>query len=134
MSFKNKIIIGWVWINIPVSVLMYGLLYSLFELLSLFENLMEKIDLLPFLFIVFAMIFISFIVGWLWWSITVVKWKIWAFSDLEYEDAMELSQKAISSMLIWPPGHGFNKTEIWTKKSLKKLSKINPDVIEIIYG
>ena len=52
--------------------------------------------------------------GWLWWSYSVVKWKVWAYPIVE--DLHELKIEAIQRGLIWGDNSIFNKTEIWTQK------------------
>lgn len=82
-------------------------------------------------FIVMIAVLISILVGWIWWSYKIVKWKYWAFSKLDLNDSYELYSKAIEVGLIWPTGSIFNKTEIWTKGDKKKWSKINPEIKSI---
>jgi hypothetical protein len=75
-------------------------------------------------------IVIATIVGWVWWSYKIVKWKCWAFSQLNIEDGYELYYRAVAVGLIWPIGHVFNKTEIWTVSDLEQWSKIEPEIRE----
>ena len=48
--------------------------------------------------------------AWLWWSVAVPKWRLWALQHVE--NWPELKRRAIASGLIWPDGHIFGKTEI----------------------
>lgn len=79
-------------------------------------------------FIVMITVLISMVIGWIWWSYKIVKWKNWAFSQIGIEDSFELYEKAIGVGLIWPTGSIFNKTEIWTEKEKEKWSKLNPEI------
>lgn len=75
---------------------------------------------------------IATIIGWFWWSYKIVKWKCWAFSKVTFEqDGYELYMRAIETGLIWPTGHVFNKTEIWTTADLENWSKIDPEIQEL---
>ena len=79
--------------------------------------------------------FATFGLMWLWWSVMITKWRIWAFSNVR--NVHELKQRAINEKLIWPDDSEFNKTEIRSKEQEKKLREINkkfeqPDEIEII--
>jgi len=80
-------------------------------------------------FIVMITVMVSIFIGWTWWSYKIVKWKYWAFSQINLNDCYALHSKAIAVGLIWPTGSIFNKTEIWTKNDRDKWSKINPEII-----
>lgn len=69
---------------------------------------------------------VSPIVGWLWWSYKIVKWKCWAFTNIEENKFIDLYNKAVRIGLIWPTGHIFNKTEIWTKQDFEMWSQVKP--------
>ncbi len=71
---------------------------------------------------------IAICIGWVWWSYKIVKWKCWAFSQLNLEDSCDLYIKAIEIGLIWPTGSIFNKTEIWTKKDKYNWSQIDSEI------
>jgi hypothetical protein len=59
--------------------------------------------------------------GWIYWSFAITRWRIWAFTNVD--DINELKSRAISSKLIWPDGHIFEKTEIRTKKEKEIIKK-----------
>ncbi|WP_417854761.1 hypothetical protein [Xanthomarina gelatinilytica] len=73
----------------------------------------------------------SVMIGWIWWSYKIVKWKCWAFSQLTVDESYELYLKAIGVGLIWPTGSVFNKTEIWTKEDKYNWTKLKPEIQEI---
>ena len=79
-------------------------------------------------FIVMITILISICIGWIWWSYKIVKWKFWAFSQVETENGHKLYEKAIGVGLIWPTGSIFNKTEIWTEKDKENWKKLKPEI------
>ena len=83
----------------------------------------EKVD-----FIVMATVFIAVVIGWVWWSYKIVKWKYFAFSKLTINESHELYSKAIGAGLIWPAGSLFNKTEIWTKNDKNNWLKIDSEI------
>ena len=66
---------------------------------------------------------IGFILAWGIWSYLIVKWKLWAFSNVK--NVHELKRKAIENKLIWPDGSIFNKTEIWSSSDKAKWRQIN---------
>jgi len=51
-----------------------------------------------------------FVAAWLWWSVQVPKWRLWAYERVD--DIPELKRRAIEAQLIWPDGSIFSRTEI----------------------
>ena len=82
-------------------------------------------------FIVMITVLISICIGWTWWSYKIVKWKFWAFSQVETENSYKLYERAIGVGLILPTGSIFNKTEFWTEKDKEKWKKLKPEIQEI---
>ncbi len=72
-------------------------------------------------FMILGMVF-SIIPAWIWWSFNVVKWKVWAFSNVR--NVHELKRKAIKENLIWPDGSSFEKTEVWNQTEKERWSEI----------
>jgi len=62
--------------------------------------------------------FLGFILAWLYWSIAITKWKLWAYQNVE--DLVALKQAAVNTYLIWPDGNIFNKTEIKSSADAEK--------------
>lgn len=73
-------------------------------------------------------LFGSIIIGWIWWSYRIVKWKYWAFSHVQPDESKKLYNRAIAVGLIWPTGSRFNKTEIWTQKDKEKWNALKPEI------
>ncbi|WP_222597233.1 hypothetical protein [Chitinophaga pinensis] len=55
-------------------------------------------------------ILVSFVLAWLYWSVMITKWRLWAFENVR--NVHELKKRAIQEKLIWPNKHFFEKTEI----------------------
>ncbi len=55
-------------------------------------------------------ILLGFILAWLWWSLSVPKWRLWAYQRVD--DIAMLKVKAIAVGLTWPDNHFFSRTEI----------------------
>ena len=53
---------------------------------------------------------VSFALAWTWWSLSVPRWRIWAYERVE--NIFELKQRAVDVGLTWPDGHVFGRTEI----------------------
>ena len=60
----------------------------------------------------------GFVLAWLWWSISVPRWRRWAYGRVE--DIALLKEKAVGTGLIWRDGHFFRKTEIKSAATLKR--------------
>ncbi len=58
----------------------------------------------------FPAFLLSFVGGWLAWSLLVPKWRLWAYERVH--DIAELKRQAVAAQLIWPEGHFFERTEI----------------------
>jgi hypothetical protein len=61
---------------------------------------------IPFL-VFFVACFVS---AWLWWSVAVPRWRLWAYERVE--DIPELKRRAVAARLTWPDGSPFSRTEI----------------------
>jgi hypothetical protein len=107
-------------VNVPVFVLMFGTMGS-------FVFLLAKSLIPPYL--VFLSIVGSPLVGWIYWSFAITRWRIWAFSQVD--NVHELKERAIIGKLIWPDGSIFEKTEIRTEKDRALLRIIETRFDEI---
>ena len=94
-------------VNGPVYIFLFGIPVAVFALCVLIGVDRDVAQ---------AYAVIAFIVGWplawLSWSIQVPKWKVWAYERVD--DLEELKSRAVAGKLIWPDGHLFGRTEIWT--------------------
>jgi hypothetical protein len=60
--------------------------------------------------------------GWLWWSFAVTRWRIWAYTHVR--NIHELIEVAVNEKLIWPKGSFFERTEIRTKAQRELLQQL----------
>ena len=126
ITVKKAIRRGQLMVNIPVFIIMFGSIVLTVILVGTktFPDYFTFIGLIS-----------SFGLGWLWWSFTIVHWRIWAFSNVR--NVHELKHKAIQGRLIWPDKSKYNKTEIRTKSQQRKLKDLQvkfnfSDIIEIV--
>ena len=57
---------------------------------------------------------VGFVVAWLWWSLAVPRWRIWALArGADPERLQVLAQRA---GVVWPRGSFFEKTELPPRK------------------
>jgi hypothetical protein len=72
--------------------------------------------------VVAAWILGPWISAWLWWSISIPKWRVWAME--RSDDWNALACVAISFGLIWDEktllGRFFEKTEIWSARDRQR--------------
>lgn len=52
---------------------------------------------------------LGFGLAWLWWSIMITKWRLWAFDNVR--NVHELKKRAVQEKLIWTDNSFFEKTE-----------------------
>jgi len=50
------------------------------------------------------------VVAWGWWSVSVPKWRLWAYRRVK--DIVRLNRYAVAAGVIWPRGHPLERTEI----------------------
>jgi hypothetical protein len=63
---------------------------------------------------------LSFALSWLYWSVMITKWKLWAFENVR--NVRELKKRAVQEKLIWGDNSIFEKTEIRNSGEKQKLS------------
>ena len=68
---------------------------------------------LPAFFIPLAFIG-GFVCAWLWWSIMLPRWRLWALQHVD--DGYALHLQAIRAGLEWPHGYIFERTEIKSRQ------------------
>jgi hypothetical protein len=64
----------------------------------------------------------GFVLGWLWWSFAVTRWRIWAYTHVR--NIHELMEVAVAEKLIWPKGSFFERTEMRTKAQRELLQQL----------
>ncbi len=112
LSVRAAIAVGMVWINVPALTLIVGGI----GLAGIATSWLKTSGNLPgFWFpVAFLGSMVSgFVAGWLWWSVTVPRWKLWAYSRVR--SVAKLKEAAVAAGLIWGDGGVFEKTEISSK-------------------
>ena len=122
IKFNKVLNYGQLYINFPVMIVMFGLMWITYYLnqIGYFSNFIAGVGFV-----------ISFVLGWLVWSFFIAKWRIWAFDKIDEKYHWELKEEAISTKLIWPDGHFFEKTEIRSKNQRRKIKAINDRINEL---
>ncbi|HEY4628087.1 MAG TPA: hypothetical protein VIH02_02260 [Flavobacterium sp.] len=122
IEFNKVLNKGQLFINFPVMIVMFGFMWISYYLNKI-EFISKQIMIIGFV--------ISFILGWLVWSFSIAKWRIWAFEKIDEKFHNELKNEAIKAKLIWADGHVFEKTEIRNKEQKAKIKAINDRIEEL---
>jgi|SRR5688572_10738698 len=108
------ILVGQLVVNLPVMLIILGVFGVGIVLLLVLEAIFPSLPGWSFLLGVMASIIIGSLVGWLWWSFSVPRWRKWALQNGAPED--KLQKWAVATGLVWPKGSIFEKTEFRVKQ------------------
>ncbi len=108
------ILVGQLIVNLPVILIILGLFAIGIVLLLVLDTRFPSLPGWSFLLGVLAIIIIGPLVGWLWGSFSVPRWRKWALRNGVPED--KLQKWAVITGLVWPKGSIFEKTEFQVKE------------------
>ncbi len=113
ISSKSAIRKGFLIVNLPLLIIIIGIPIALSYLIvgNFGDGGIIGKSIVP-----------CIILGWLWWSYTLPKWRLWAVKNVE--DIYQLFEDGISAGLMWPVGHFFQKTEINPPNQKSELRQI----------
>ena len=115
MSPSRAVLIGQAVVNGPVFLLLFGPASISWWLIGQPKYFGSSGGL-----VVAAVAVGGFCAAWLWWSLSVPRWRVWAYERVS--DLAQLKQLAVQGGLTWPDGWIFEKTEIKSKR-LRDLEK-----------
>lgn len=122
---QKAVKVGQIFINVPVITIMFGFPILIWILIGSTTGLMIKT----------IAVLTSFVVGiglgWLWWSVFITKWRLWAFSYVNKNDWIKLKKKAVEKSLTWEDGHKFERTEFRNKIQKQNLSAIAKEIVNL---
>jgi hypothetical protein len=104
VSISKAIWLGWLVVNGPVLLLSCGPFF-VFDYLIKSGVISRSYNWAGFLIIT-----LDFVLAWLWWSLSVPKWRLWAYQRVD--DIATLKDRAVAVRLTWPDNHFFSRTEI----------------------
>lgn len=90
-------------VNVPGMIIMYGI-----WALCIYLGIASAIPI----WVIVTAVVLSFVLAWLYWSIAITHWRLWAFENVR--NVHELKKRAIKKKLIWKDNSFFEKTEIRT--------------------
>ena len=108
------ILIGQMVVNLPVILIILVVFAVGIVLLLVLNDSFSSFPDWLFLLGVLALIIVGPLVGWVWWSFSVPRWRKWALRNGVPED--KLQKWAVSTGLVWPKGSVFEKTEFRVKE------------------
>ena len=108
-------------INLPSIVISFALPILVFHSV---ETLWIKLLLTGGTFLLTLFVLLVF------WSFTITKWRLWAFSKVPKEDWLKLKKAAIKNYIIWNDKTGMHKNEFRTEADLTKLEEIFIEINE----
>jgi len=100
-------------INLPTFIIIFGV-----GVLSIYLSIAKLIPE----WAMFAAFLGAIILGWIYWSFVITKWRLWAFENVR--NVHELQRKAIEAKLIWSEGSFFEKTEIRSSADKQKWASL----------
>lgn len=65
---------------------------------------------------------LGFVLAWTWWSVSVPRWRLWAYERVD--DIPALKAHAIRAGLIWPDGSLFQRTEIRSAELARRIQEL----------
>lgn len=128
-SIRDVLRKGHIYINGVVTLIM--ILIWLLAMFLAFQIVPEQYSTAA----IFIGLLSGFVAGWFYWSLTIPKWRIWAFNNVNMREWRELKNQAIYERLIWPDNSIFNKTEFRTRRQISQIEQIEkeiPDKTEIL--
>lgn len=122
MSVSKAIWFGLLVVNGPVMLLLVGPLFafSYFVDHGIVSSAYNWVGLLVFLG--------GFVAAWLWWSVSVPKWRLWAYQRVN--EIAALKERAVEVGLTWPDNHVFGRTEIKSRTHAMRERELEPTMDE----
>jgi hypothetical protein len=118
LSVKQAIRRGLLVVNGPVLVLLLGPL-------AVFAYLVDRRVVSRDFNWVGLLVFVAgFVLAWLWWSLSVARWRVWAYERVD--DIHALKEQAVAVGLTWPDGHVFERTEFKSKALAERQRELDP--------
>jgi hypothetical protein len=101
MPVWQAIAVGLVWVNVPAVALVGGVPAAG---LLVFRASGEAVNMrgASVVWLVAGLIALGFVLGWVWWSVMVPRWRLWAYERVG--DIAELKRWAVAAGITWPDG------------------------------
>jgi hypothetical protein len=119
VTTSRAVLVGTLWVTLPVIAIMFGGWFGLgYALLNTWSLPLDANAWASLGAVLIAILWGPWIAAWVWWSLNVPKWRIWALRH--NGNWPEVERAAIAAGLIWNErnwwGRLFARTEIWSTK------------------
>ena len=115
ISVGRAIAVGLVWVNGPI---MFGVpAFTFFVAREILGRAHHFSDIVVTV-VSLAGLPVGFVLAWLWWSVTVPAWRLWAYERVD--DIAALKEQAVAAGLTWPDGSAFERTEIKSQEHAER--------------
>ncbi|HMW16283.1 MAG TPA: hypothetical protein PKN13_00230 [Accumulibacter sp.] len=104
LSVRRAVCVGTAVVNGPVLLLLCVPLWLFGMLIS--QRMISR----DYNWLGLPVLLVSFALAWLWWAVSLPRWRLWAYQRVG--DIAALKRVAIAVGLTWPDDHLFGKTEI----------------------
>lgn len=118
ISVTRAIWVGLIAVNGPVLLIMFGPLLLFGQMVN--QGTIAR----TYNWLGLIVLAVGFVLAWLWWSISVPRWRLWAYERVT--DIPLLKVRAVTVGLTWPDGHVFGKTEIKSKSHVQREHELDP--------
>lgn len=108
VTVRKAVIVGLLWVNVPALAIWLGLFSAC---IALIPGLWTDASLTVTFWALFAACGGA---GWLWWSLMIPKWRLWAYERVP--NIPLLKRLAVAVGLMWPTGSFLERTEIKSKE------------------
>jgi hypothetical protein len=118
ISVPLAIAIGTIVVNVPVFSLLMGPFFLVFYLVN--NHYLPESQV----WIALPSFLVGLSLAWLWWSLLVPKWRLWAYERVS--DIPLLKDLAVTFGITWPDDHFFGRTEIKSREHAARESELDP--------
>jgi hypothetical protein len=130
VSVGKALLVGFLWVTAPVLILIVvGFCGLIYLLLGTLQDIGWREAARAGAF--YLCLLPACALGWLWWSISVPKWRLWALERVE--DWPRLKRWAVATGLIWPDktswGRFFSKTEIKSAEHARREHEVEKQAL-----
>lgn len=108
-SVWKAILLGHMIVNLPALTIMFVNIAIGLALAYILADIFPSMSDWGFLAVLAGFLLIGFILGWMWWSFIVPRWRRWVLQKGTPKD--ELQRWGVLTGLVWPKGSFFEKTE-----------------------
>ena len=108
-------------------VLVYGMSITILSGTQDFKEFVQEMDQGEMIALWLLICLLPLLIIWLYRSVTITKWKIWAFTYVD--DILELKKTALKRNILFPDDYFLTRTEIRTSVDTQRLAQLTLKVL-----